>query len=380
MTMAYQNHSDNIIDLVTTINSGNIEFGNPLLKEKFNLEDFYNEVEQGNISRTNPVDGLVNYKYSPVAAALRKWNDNTVRARGLVVNEDDRIVARGFNKFFNLGEIESFGVNVDPNEKGLVMDKLDGSLGLAYKVDDAWRVSTAGSLVSDQAIHATRIMNERYADTPYTPGKTMLVEIIYPENRIVTDYGDIDDLYLIGGADMNGYWISPEDFEFSGPKVEHYRGTIRDVLNTADPEDGTEGFVIRLDSGLMVKVKHPKYLQLHRAKFLFSEKKVWEALKDGTFTEMLAILPDEFHDEAKSMKKKLEKQYESVVSEIDDFVSKVPDGERRDRAIWINENVNNASTRSLVMMKAVAGNDITPKVWDRIKPTGSSTDVENKEK
>ena len=179
---------------------------------------------------------------------------------------------------------------------------------------------------------------------------------------------------------MNGYWISPEDFEFSGPKVEHYRGTISDVLNTADPEDGTEGFVIRLDSGLMVKVKHPKYLQLHRAKFLFSEKKVWEALKDGTFTEMLAILPDEFHDEAKSMKKKLEKQYESVVSEIDDFVSKVPDGERRDRAIWINENVNNAAIRSLVMMKAVAGNDITPKVWDRIKPTGSSTDVENKEK
>lgn len=378
--MAYKNYSDNIVDLVTTINSGDIEFGNPLLAEKFDLEEFYNEVNEGNISRTAPVDGLVNYKYSPVAAALRKWNDNTVRARGLVVDEDDRIVARGFNKFFNLSEVQSFGVDVDLNENGLIMDKLDGSLGLAYKVGDAWRVSTAGSLTSDQARHATRIMNERYADTPYTPGKTMLVEIIYPENRIVTDYGDVDDLYLIGGADANGYWISPEDFEFAGPKVEHYRGTIGDVLNTADPEDGTEGFVIRLDSGLMVKVKHPKYLQLHRAKFLFSEKKVWEALKDGSFTEMLAILPDEFHDEAKSMKKKLEKQYDSVVSEVDDFVARVPDGERRDRAIWINENVDNAATRSLVMMKAVAGNDITPKVWDRIKLTGSSTDVESKEK
>lgn len=378
--MAYKNYSDNIVDLVTTINSGDIEFGNPLLAEKFNLEDFYNDVNEGNISRTAPVDGLVNYKYSPVAAALRKWNDNTVRARGLVVNEDNRIVARGFNKFFNLGEVESFGVNVDLNEKGLIMDKLDGSLGLAYKIGDTWRVSTAGSLVSDQAIHATRIMNERYADTPYIPGKTMLVEIIYPENRIVTDYGDADDLYLIGGADVNGHWISPEDFEFSGPKVEHYRGTIGDVLNTADPEDGTEGFVIRLDSGLMVKVKHPKYLQLHRAKFLFSEKKVWEALKDGSFTEMLAILPDEFHDEAKSMKKNLENKFKEVVDEVDDFVSKVPDGERRDRAIWINENVDNAAIRSLVMMKAVAGNDITPKVWDRIKPVGSVTNVENKEK
>lgn len=377
--MAYKNYSDNIVDLVTTINKGDIEFGTPLLGEKFNLDDFYNEVNEGNINRTSPVDGLVNYKYSPMTAALRKWNDNTVRARGLVVDDNERIVARGFNKFFNLSEVESFGVDVDINEQGVIMDKLDGSLGLAYKVGDSWRVSTAGSLVSDQALHATRIMNERYADTPYTPGKTMLVEIIYPENRIVTNYGDADDLFLIGGADTNGYWISPDDFDFAGPKVEHYRGTINDVLNTADPEDGTEGFVIRLDSGLMVKVKHPKYLQLHRAKSLFSEKRVWESLKDGSFSEMLAILPDEFHDEAKSMKKNLESQFNAVVDEVDDLVSQVPEGERRDRAIWVNENVKNADTRSLVMMKAVAGNDITPKVWDRIKPVGSSTNAEGEE-
>lgn len=377
--MAYKNYSDNIVDLVTTINKGDIEFGTPLLGEKFNLDDFYNEVNEGNINRTSPVDGLVNYKYSPMTAALRKWNDNTVRARGLVVDDNERIVARGFNKFFNLSEVESFGVDVDINEQGVIMDKLDGSLGLAYKVGDSWRVSTAGSLVSDQALHATRIMNDRYADTPYTPGKTMLVEIIYPENRIVTNYGDADDLFLIGGADTNGYWISPDDFDFAGPKVEHYRGTINDVLNTADPEDGTEGFVIRLDSGLMVKVKHPKYLQLHRAKSLFSEKRVWESLKDGSFSEMLAILPDEFHDEAKSIKKNLESQFNAVVDEIDDLVSQVPEGERRDRAIWVNENVKNANTRSLVMMKAVAGNDITTKVWDRIKPVGSSTNVEGEE-
>ena len=377
--MSYKNYSDNIVDLVTTINKGDIEFGTPLLGEKFNLDDFYNEVNEGNINRTYPVDGLVNYKYSPMTAALRKWNDNTVRARGLVVDDNERIVARGFNKFFNLSEVESFGVDVDINEQGVIMDKLDGSLGLAYKVGDLWRVSTAGSLVSDQALHATRIMNERYADTPYTPGKTMLVEIIYPENRIVTNYGDADDLFLIGGADTNGYWISPDDFDFAGPKVEHYRGTIGDVLNSADPEDGTEGFVIRLDSGLMVKVKHPKYLQLHRAKSLFSEKRVWESLKDGSFSEMLAILPDEFHDEAKSMKKNLESQFNAVVDEVDDLVSQVPEGERRDRAIWVNKNVKNANTRSLVMMKAVAGNDITPKVWDRIKPVGSSTNAEGEE-
>lgn len=364
--------NDNMAELVTTINHGEIEFGTPLMCDRFDLEAFDKNVTEGNISKTKPVNGLVNYKYSAVAAALRKWNENTMRARGLVVDDTSGIiVARGFNKFFNLGEVQSFGVDVDIDAEGVIMDKLDGSLGLAYKIGDDWRVSTAGSLVSSQALHATQVMNERYANTSYTPGKTMLVEIIYPENRIVTDYGNKDDLVLLGGADTNGYWVSPEEFTYDGPRVEYRRGTIRDVLNATDPEDGTEGFVIRLDSGLLVKVKYPKYLALHRAKYMFSRKKVWEALKDGSFVEMLALLPDEFHDEAKSIRSDLQGEYDDLVRQVDDLVAQIPDGERRDRAIWVNENAPNDTLCSLAMQKGVAGVDIAAKVWDRIKPVGS---------
>lgn len=210
-------------------------------------------------------------------------------------------------------------------------------------------------------------MNERYANTEFTPGKTMLVEIIYPDNKIVTNYGNTDDLYLLGGADTNGYWIHPDEFTYSGPRVEMKRGTIRDALNTPDPEDGTEGFVIRLDSGLMVKIKYPKYLQLHRAKFMFSEKKVWEALKTNSFTEMLAVLPDEFHDEANMMKENLETQFNNTTQEVDELIALIPEGERKDRAIWVNTKLNHP-LKSLVMAKGIGGSDIDEKVWDRIKP------------
>ena len=360
--------SKSIADLVVSVNSGDIEFGTPKISDKIDMDLLEDNIAQGNIIKTAPVDGLVNYKYSPSAAARRVWNDATMRTRGLVVDDQTgTIVARGFNKFFNLGELQNFGVDVDLDSHGLIMDKMDGSLGLAYKMGDYWRVSTAGSLRSDQAIHATKVMNDRYGDTDYTPGKTMLVEIIYPDNRIVTDYGNKDDLVLLGGADTNGHWVSPDDFSYSGPRVERRRGSIRDVLNTADPEDGSEGFVIRLDSGLMVKVKYPKYLELHRAKFNFSAKKVWEALKDGSFTEMLAMLPDELHDEAKRIRDTLVANRNDILDSVDRFGSMIPDGNRADRAKWVTKNVPSADVRSMVMQKYVAGKDIGDMAWDNAK-------------
>ena len=361
--------STNITDLVSTINHGDIEFGTPKLSDKIDMGLLEDNIAQGNIIKTSPVDGLVNYKYSPAAAARRAWNDATVRTRGLVVDDQTgTIVARGFNKFFNLGEVQDFGVDVDLDSQGLIMDKMDGSLGLAYKVGNSWRVSTAGSLRSDQAIHATRVMNDRYGDTDYTPGKTMLVEIIYPDNRIVTDYGDKDDLVLLGGADTNGHWVSPDDFSYNGPRVEQRRGSIRDVLNTADPEDGSEGFVIRLDSGLMVKVKYPKYLELHRAKFNFSAKKVWEALKDGSFAEMLAMLPDEFHDEAKGIRDTIMADRNDLLDSVDRFGAMIPDGDRASRARWVTENAPGADIRSMAMRKYVADRDIGDMSWAYVKP------------
>ncbi len=363
------NENTNLTHIIPTLNHGTLQYGTPNLAEKHNLETLQTEINNKNIDKTTPTpDGLTNYKYSKLAGALRNWNNTTCRTRGLVTDQNNTIIARGYNKFFNLGEIENFGIPVDLDAPGLIMDKLDGSLGLAFKHNDTWRISTAGSLTSDQAIHATQVMNERYSNTEFTPGKTMLVEIIYPDNKIVTDYGTTDDLYLIGGADTNGYWVNPNEFAYDGPRVDMKRGTIRDALNTPDPEDGTEGFVIRLDSGLMVKIKHPKYLQLHRAKFMFSERKVWEALKTGSFTEMLAVLPDEFHDEANEMRQNLEAKYNTLINEVDTLITQIPEGTRKERAVWVNTNLTRHPLKNFVMAKGIGGTDITEKAWDRIRP------------
>lgn len=355
---------------VPFINSGKIEFGVAKLSDKFDIEELERQINIKNVAKSSSQDGLYNLKYSSVAAALQQWNDVTLRTRGLVVNENNEIIARGFNKFFNLSEVQNMGIDVDLDEPGVVMDKLDGSLGLVYKHNGKWKVSTAGGLGSEQAIHATKIMNERYSKTEKIEGKTMLVEIIYPENRIVTDYGDKDDLFLLGGADNNGYWLSQEEFKYDGPRVDMKRGTIREALETKDPEDGTEGFIVRLDSGLMVKIKYPKYLQLHKAKFNFSRKNIWQSMVDNNFTETLALLPDEFQDEAKNIKKDIEKQQKDILNKVDDTISKIPSNiiERKDKAIWLNKNIKDNYIRSLAMTKELSGRPIEETILKNLKP------------
>lgn len=354
---------------VPGLNSGEIEFGIAKLSDKFDIDELEKNIQMGNVLKSSTQDGLYNLKYSDYTAALRQWNDVTLRTRGLVVNEDNEIVARGFNKFFNLSEVQHMGIDVDLDEPGVIMDKLDGSLGLVYRHNGKWKVSTAGGLSSEQAIHATNVMNERYSDTEHVDGKTMLVEIIYPENKIVTNYGDKDDLFLLGGADNNGYWISKDEFNYTGPQVDMKRGTIREALNTRDPEDGTEGFIVRLDSGLMVKIKYPKYLELHKAKYSFSKKKIWESMIDGNFSETLASLPDEFHDDAKAMKKDIENKQKKILNSVDEEISRIPDSiiDRKSKAIWIQKNVKDKYIRSLVMAKELSGNPIEHSVLKRLK-------------
>lgn len=293
--------------------------------------------------------GLTAYKYSQRAVVTRTWDDVTLKTRGLVLSDDGSIVARPFDKFFNLSEHPEGSIDLDA--PGLIMDKADGSLGIVFPFQGRWFVSTSGSLTSDQSVHATALMNERYSHIKPVDGLTLLVEIIYPDNRIVSDYGEMDDLVLLGAMSRAGRWFSPVEaadlFNWTGPVVDHRVGTIREALETPDPDDTTEGFVIRTPQ-TMVKIKYPSYLILHRAVSNLSHKTVLEALENGSFQEFLAILPDEFHEEAKGIAAAITVRKDEIVGTVQQALAGVPEGDRKTKAIWITQNVP-SDLKSLVM-------------------------------
>lgn len=145
-------------------------------------------------------DGALIYNYSDAALYTPgAWENPAVRqCRGLVVRDGD-VVARPWAKFFNHGQREAG--HLDLSSPVEVTDKMDGSLGILYpQRDGQLAIATRGSFVSDQAVHATNTLRRRYSTIETPPGLTMLFEIIYPKNRIVCDYGDTDDLVLLGAS------------------------------------------------------------------------------------------------------------------------------------------------------------------------------------
>jgi RNA ligase len=232
------------------------------------------------------------YNYTDMCMYDRGWNDTTTRCRGLIADQDGNLLARPWAKFFNHGEHDA--ATLDLTASVQVTDKKDGSLGILYPIPGGasyepieYAVATRGSFASEQAVHATAIYQDRYTDA-WAPmeGVTYLFEICYPANRIVLDYGDLDDLILLGAVHINtGTLYGPNDSVCShwpGPRTETYaHNTLADAL-TAAPRPNAEGLVIRyLDgpsAGLMLKIKQDDYVIASRLMTGLTARRLWERL------------------------------------------------------------------------------------------------------
>lgn len=191
----------------------------------------------------------------------------------------DEIVARPLPKFFNSSEPEA--ASLDLSEPVVVTDKADGSLGILYPAADGWAVATRGSFTSEQAKHATELYRRKYSEWTPPPGITVLFEIVYPENRIVLDYGQMDDLILLGYVDIQtGQTLSAApglQLDWPGPVVEAFPYTSFTEALQAEPRPNSEGLVVHLlASDQRVKLKQSDYVAMHRIVTGFTARRLWE--------------------------------------------------------------------------------------------------------
>lgn len=285
--------------------------------------------------------GLRIFNYSDAALFTPgAWDNPAVRqCRGLIVNEAGEVVARPWAKFFNHGQAEAGDLDlVAPVE---VTDKLDGSLGILYVDTDGTRkVASRGSFLSDQARHATKVLNGAEPTVRWPEGFTPLVEIIYPANRIVCDYGDRDELVLLGGV-----WI--DSGEYVGPlaasDLVNWEGRVAQTFPyptlhhalEAPPRPGMEGLCVRyLDEPRIVKIKQEDYVALHRIVTGLSERTVWQHMVDDKpLADLLGPLPDELHDWTKGVWSDLLERANSLrhasIKAHDYILASIPEGDRR---------------------------------------------------
>ncbi len=263
------------------------------------------------IKNKHPTEELYIYNYTQKTQFERVWNEITLACRGLILDENHNIVARPFAKFFNLGEFENQEI---PNLKFDVFEKMDGSLGILYFNKNKAFIASRGSFNSNQSIKGNELLQTKYADSisKLDHKKTYLFEIIYPENRIVLDYGKEESLVLLAIVDtQTGTEFPLEDLGF--PIVKKYNG-IDDVRKLKDLElSDKEGFVIQYSNNYRLKIKFSEYLRLHRMITQVSTINIWEYLKtEQSLDEVLEKVPDEFFEWVKNTKNKLVSEFETI--------------------------------------------------------------------
>ncbi|WP_033216389.1 RNA ligase [Streptomyces virginiae] len=252
-------------------------------------------IDAGYVTRkSHPELPLSIYTYTRTAQYDRVWNDVTTRCRGLVADDTTgAVVALPLPKFFNVGEHESGQPYAPalPDEPFEVYDKVDGSLAVVFHYAGRWRVASKGSFISAQATWAQRTLDGR--DTgALRPGTTYLAEILYPQNRIVVDYGDRRDLVLLAAFGSDGTEVplaeAAPHWEGIGSVVTVWPAMpLHELIALAESNTlpggasatGTqaEGFVLRFASGVRAKAKLAEYVRLHRVLTKATERDIWRA-------------------------------------------------------------------------------------------------------
>ena len=304
------------------------------------------------------------YTYTPLCQYKQAWDEVTLKCRGLILDKEGNIISRPFKKFFNLGEHVNKGKEI-PLEPFEVYKKEDGSLGISYFDKNTPKLATKGSFTSEQAIKGTEILHRDFKDYPFNKNYTYLFEIIYPENRIVVNYKDKEELILLAVIyTQTGKELPLNQFKKDFHIAFRYEG-IKDINELKDKqEDNAEGYVIKFKSGLRLKLKFEEYIRLHRLVTETNTKRVWEYLKDKhPIKELLDRVPDEFYKWVKDTIVKLELDYKELEEEAKREFNKIKYTDRRDFADQIKKHRNKS-----ILFKLLDKRSYDKIIWQMIKP------------
>jgi T4 RnlA family RNA ligase len=318
-------------------------------------------MEQGYVMKNkHPNSELYIYNYTQMAQYESIWNETTIQCRGLILDNEYNIVARPFPKFFNLSEHQPEEI---PNLPFKVYDKLDGSLGILYFWNDVPSIATRGSFDSIQSNKANEILQQKYQKVLPLLNRnfTYLFEIIYPENRIVLDYGNLEDIILLEIIETKtGKQMPLEDIGFSIVKQYDQWQNIEELkqLNI----DNKEGFVLKYENGFRVKIKFEEYVRLHRIITQCSSLDIWECLKNNTpLNEFLNNVPDEFFDWIKQTEKNLKTEFETIENDCKNYF-KVFDTPRETAEYFLKH------PHQSVLFSMLKNKNYNEIIWKKIRP------------
>jgi len=316
-------------------------------------------------SQVHPTLPLTIWNYTEKVQYEGLWDEVTLSCRGLVTDDRAVVFARPFKKFFNIEE----GKHI-PTSSFDVYEKMDGSLIIVFWYFGGWVVASRGSFTSEQAVAASKIFFDKL-DHNFSIGITYLFEFTAKWNRIVVDYGDEDNLTLLGAIRTD------DETEATYEQLEMIaRGANCDVVKRYDGikdystlkgiiKDNHEGFVVRFSNGERMKVKGEEYIRLHKIMTNLSTTAVWEVLSNGgSMDDLLKDVPDEFYGKVKEYEKSLTVQFNQLEEEYQNHFDSI-------RGLGIRKFFAQSALmfqHPSILFAMLDGKDISPIIWKIIRP------------
>lgn len=315
--------------------------------------------------RPHPVLPLSIYNYTASAQSLSisDWAEALSDCRGLILDADGEIVGRPFKKFWGYERILD---QIPTDEDFTVWEKCDGSLGILCFYAGEIVVATRGSFESEQAVWFKNWI-ARKPKLAYEPGLTYLFELVFPANRIVVDYGDAEEAFLLAVMDDSGHdlWNIFDNISHF-KKAKRFDGVRDFSIVNSDPQfAGQEGFVVQWASGLRAKIKAEEYKRLHRLITQCSTRTIWEMLRTGADTaELLDRVPEDFKAWAERQIGDLRFIHTEITLWAHEIMKLAPPTyPRKDFAMWAKEQ-----ERPNLLFALLDGRDITDAIWKMVEP------------
>jgi RNA ligase len=330
-------------------------------------------------SQRHPTLPLTNYKYTLETQFSKQWNDILLRCRGLVIDDDGVVYANPMSKFFNVQEIPEVELPDLPYE---VFTKYDGSCIQVFRYNGILLVTTLGSFQSDQSIIASHLLHGKYVQnlSLFEEGKTYVMELLVPENRIVINYGDETSLIMLAIRDNEtDAEINPTDFG-SFKCAERHATTIKELIVEMERPDfiNKEGYVVRFSNGYRVKIKYSEYFKLHKIMTGITPRFVWEALKDNIKVPLEGV-PDEFFKYITDIQNDLRQKFNAIEEEAKRafYDVKYPGMSKKDFALTILQDYKRLSS---ILFKIWDSKEYADVIWAMIRPEAEKSQFQSFQK
>lgn len=270
-----------------------------LLKEEFGIKTTH-----------YPDNNLHVLNYSQIDSP--KTHPIVLECRGLVLDYDLNIIARPFDRFFNLGEA---GTDVYRDEILKWYQKLDGSFIKVYMHEGQWYCGTRGTAFAEAEVNGFGIsfaqlvykamgvenhqeFNRACRDMYLVPGVTYMFELTAPENRVVTRYAEARMVVLAARSNETGVYLPQEHLErtagYCDAPTAMYGKPSDAVERAGKLKNLEEGFVGYKDGVPVVKVKSEAYVAVHHLRGEgLNPKRISELVATGEEDEYLAYFPED---------------------------------------------------------------------------------------